>query len=399
METSVNLELPLIEDHNQYEINQESLNSHSKRHDSLILIQDEISAKHDKFHARANGLSYIILLTVGILYLIYGITKYKDSINHPLIKFSQDTTTSYPLPTTVACVEEFESYFNIDSIDYEDVHHNWTTMECDYTDEPQQIGSLDNLQTCLIIMQTFMYGFSKCFMIIPPANVTNMVDYRVHYVYWRKGYLLPDPLIEQHTNYSSPSYLNDQEKYQVSHAAVHLDDFLDQNKQWFPNNDYSTIVEMAFEMLLTDGHQASAFSWSQLILSLQEYTTLSNVVLKSFDVTQGIKKISIDAYSLLKCVDGNGNTYDICSKVIIQYSPKHRRNGYLITYFDEYPDYQLPDLLSGIGGILSTAQGIVGTFCSLLLLGFGVWCINFKGLAPYPSFDDNFKIRIQKLMN
>lgn len=395
MEHQTSLELPLIENNNQYEIDQSRFNSNSKTNDNIIIaMQDGITAKHDKIHTRSNIVSYVLLLIVGILYLIYGINKYNDSKNHPLTKFSQDDIDSYPLPTTIACVINIQSYFNISRIYYVDTNDSasFSRMKCDYTENPENIESLDNLETCLIIHKIIHNDVYNCFMIIPPSIITNMTDYKVSYVYWKKGFLSPDPFIARHTNYSSPSYLIDQETYRVDHAIVHLDDFLDKYQDTFTNNNYSLIIETAFEFFVDEGYQILPFSRSTMVLTYNEYTTLDNVVLKSFDVAQGIKTTSPDVH-YVSC------DYGICSSVILEYIPKRSRKAYLITKIDEYSDYEIPDLLSGIGGILSTAQGIIGTFLSLLLFGFGIWCINFKGLAPYPSFDDNFKIRIQRLIN
>ena len=89
---------------------------------------------------------------------------------------------------------------------------------------------------------------------------------------------------------------------------------------------------------------------------------------------------------------------EVCCLIHIEFRPTKRDNGFVIQYNMEYSDYQIPDILSGIGGILSTANGIVAVIMSGLLCGVTFLCINWNGLAPYPSFDDNFKQRLQRLL-
>ena len=97
----------------------------------------------------------------------------------------------------------------------------------------------------------------------------------------------------------------------------------------------------------------------------------------------------------MKCDNG---TKELCSTVNIFYEFKSIGKEYLVKYKEEYSDYGIFDVLSGVGGIFGTTQGSFDTFFSLLLMGFGCACINWKGIAPYPNFDNNFTERILKLM-
>ena len=118
---------------------------------------------------------------------------------------------------------------------------------------------------------------------------------------------------------------------------------------------------------------------------------MDETVLNSFDVGSNAKLTSFHKYLLPNCTL---ITNDICSLIVIQYNPRAKDGGFVVKYNIEYSSYTWPDLLSGLGGILSGANGLMSKLFFILL--FGIPCIKFNGIAPYPTLDDNFKQRIQR---
>eukprot|EP01084_Bolivina_argentea_P319914 554951_1 len=372
--------------------------------------RDVVATKHDKIHFKANIFKYVVLLIVGVSYLVYGSIKYNNAKQHPLTKTYQDVTESYPLPTTLACVDYNKTvnfsttYLTVDSISYLDIDGQYDgkniNMNCDMIYDASRITKLTDTDKCIVV-QSIDYQISSslknCFLIIPPSNVDNATSYTVSYIYWAYGYMDLNPFLLKHSNYSTPSFMADSLKYSIRHYVFHMDDFLGQNKEFFTDGDYSYTVYAALNW--AEELFASPFSYNKLTLTLQENIDVDGDVIHAFDVYEGSKIIFIDGYSQQSC---SNDTYSICSKILIHYQFKRKgitSDGeylYLVEYAEKYLDYQLPDLLSGIGGIISVAQGIIVTFLSIVLMGFAFLCINWNGLAPYPNFDDNFTERMQR---
>ena len=82
--------------------------------------------------------------------------------------------------------------------------------------------------------------------------------------------------------------------------------------------------------------------------------------------------------------------------IVINYNPRSKDGGFVVKYNIEFASYTWLDLLSGLGGILSGTNGLMGKVFFIIL--FGLPLIKFNGIAPYPNINDNLKQRIQRAM-
>eukprot|EP01084_Bolivina_argentea_P189358 325646_1 len=141
---------------------------------------------------------------------------------------------------------------------------------------------------------------------------------------------------------------------------------------------------------------ATPFSYNALTYSLEKEIKTDGTIVNSFSVISRPPLTAIESYAIEDCTNSTGDT---CAIIEIEYKPQKKDGEFFVQHNEEYISYQWPDLLSGIGGIVSTADGIVATCLSILLLGFGCFCVQWNGLAPYPHFDDNFKERLQRFID
>ena len=376
---------------------------------NIVKIIDSESTKHDKIHCQANAFQYLVLIVVGISYCIYGSLKLSESTAYPLQKSYEKTIDSYPVPTTIACISIHpstpnETYFET-KLDWFQYSQNSTsspskfepcTMIDDESPSNQTTKELITNNDKCVLLEMYSTKYARqCFIFIPPKNIT-ATDFTMQYIFWEDGYMDPDDSLLS-IGISTPKFLTHQRDYTVFYSAFHLSQFIDEYQDHLDKVGWDYIGDSVIEWAEREFVYAFPFTISITELTLKKFKTLNGDEISSFDVIPHSLVTTLDV-TLSKC--GDAGEFNMCSFVSMNFRfRKSDQDGYLVKYTEQYSDYTFFDLLSGIGGIVSGAQGIVAQLSALLLMGFGCGCFEWKGIAPYPTFDDNFSERISRLLS
>eukprot|EP01084_Bolivina_argentea_P135646 238993_1 len=150
------LELPLISN-NHYNSDLNSSSGHKTSDVSFVVkSEDVISAKHTKIHGHTNLFRYIILFIVALSYAIYGFIQLNEATTNPLVRSYQDTTSNYPIPSSLACV----------NIDYDSSGNKRTYFEfgCSFGYHDKNLLFLENIKDNTLDQD--------CILVLPLSNQT-----------------------------------------------------------------------------------------------------------------------------------------------------------------------------------------------------------------------------------
>ena len=93
-----------------------------KQNQMVVKMIKAETIKFDKIHCRANIFQNLVLFVVGVSYLLYGLVKWTNSTTSPLTKYHDESIESYPLPTTITCVDykDDDVFFDVEYFAYYD---------------------------------------------------------------------------------------------------------------------------------------------------------------------------------------------------------------------------------------------------------------------------------------
>ena len=277
------LELPLLG----------SMTSTGSNVDIVVAKENEMSKKHDKVHLKCNFTHYLLLLIVACAYFAYGYNKNKAAKEIPSIHSYQDNINTYPLPTSLACIKQNNSFLNIQEIDINDqtisIQNKSTNKDITYLqlNSSTSVISLEtnNNDKWQIIKGNINELNYKCLMVIPPSNLEYMSLYQIKYIYWSKGFVDHDPYLSETLKFEIPSFMTMQDEYFMHHTHFHIDDFMQDRDDTFNDGDNEN-----FENILYDAYNfgepfyTTPFSYNAMRLQLEQTKKLNGDVLNSFDV-------------------------------------------------------------------------------------------------------------------
>eukprot|EP01084_Bolivina_argentea_P220069 373033_1 len=405
--------------------NQRQIRSHQ------IKLQQETSL-YDKRHSRCNTLQFILLSIIAVSYLIYGILKLLDAKTTPLIRSYVESITTYDTPISVAYREydpSLQSYFNISRIYLDDIRQKFVYYEAG------DVSSIDTDITLyslldLIEIKSYFYVIKVSynntkgtgFLIIPPSNSTFTQELQINYAFWDETYLTNDYVLSHlHPGYNMPLYMTLATAYEITFGIVHVNEY-----HYYVNDQYGIGSAFSIAMELSSLHHASPFYSTSFQIALQTTKYIDGNQLSQYVTNlEGIASLFYDLY--FYCNDSRYNVIindygddgtNICSIIQLQFNPQYLQEkdntvankhtddflyqqnskGLFELVREEYATYQLPDLLSGLGGTVSGAAGVIGTVLGLLFVGVSFKFININGYAPYPSFDHEFQEQLRRFI-
>lgn len=377
----------------------------------------------------------ICLIGVAISYLIYGLYKYYDSYQHPLVKYSENSISKYDYPVISACINatnfsggtiyppEAEYYIGLVSIlnvcddinscfklelsndlfvlEKSKKRSQWQIYEGGFSDDN---GA--NVYCYIIIPSTdsFLETSSKS---KPKLNSKHVVTFELY----RNGMFDNDNFFGNDS--SVPSFVINQYKYSIEHQSFHIDELYAtlENNWGFVNGDE---IEIAWLLAAAYETGTSAFyapycSRSDLEIQLATYESYyDNKKTNSYIMQSYGASIDTSMYDSSYWDTG-------VAHVGLYYYPKtkgkeinsknHNDDKYLYyqSYGQEYLEYDLASLFSGLGGIIGIAQTFFAIVMPILLLGIAIklFCgfeLNFNGVAPYPEFEREHQEKLHRFL-
>jgi len=430
---------------------QESLSRAQKRISSVSTTVDDLVKErdqHEQYHRVCARFQYAFVLMVAIGYLVYGTTRYSQSMAyHRVNSYITNTDTSYPVPVTMVCqnvlrsnVSQFESLVNITQIIVDKTPMSFKPTfkpDIDFVDDPAHILNLSRWNALeFVINKTFPFHFSpqnrsiefnvtllfQCQILVPPKDATFRFGYLQTYLYYKSGLgEISQTLGRFDANYKIPHFMTAQFQYKVIHRIFHFEALLNSVRNRFPDAtadrlNLSQVSLAAFSYGTTV--YASPWSITDFVLSLITHKYVENEVVPLF----GTKYKTVDAFDVetvsslseifapdlepiapnwtlkedMSVVNFNHFPHEQNSRLKVDCNITHPReceatNNFYHRYDEEYLEYTIWDLLSGLGGIVTGSYSLFAMIIKFALFG----CWKWDGLAPYPPLGKTFEKQLR----
>lgn len=396
-----------------------------------IRKQNEIeeSRRDSKRTNWCQKIEILILLGIGIAYIIYGAFKIQAAKETPDSKISEKEAKMYTLPGVVGCLIEKDEkdYFDIQNIYIDGVEACGTFYaDCNQTDPDLSCPDQPKVNCTSLMNSTYhtdgydvqigngtyydIDGNSLyCLIVLPNTKKNFTKKFNVQFVYLQSDMTSVDTVFLEYYNFSLPQFLVNQNDFSIYHWTFHMDELLDYSSDGktltisevfnsnFTDEDGTVYTYNPIDSVGSDTYVGPAFSNNEVELELYTNKDVSGKESNTYQSSDGGSKLDdskyqtdgVDIYSIIS------NTYHTT-----QVGTQKTRGTFYQHYTTEFYAYTATDLLSGLGGIVSGAQGLIEIFLGIFLLGFAVdWLrVRYRGFAPLPELDETDEIKIKRLL-